>query len=643
MIEKMEFLSITGPKEDIDRVVGTYLTRYPMHLENALTELSLARDIYPFIEANPYRDTLNKAREYAAMIADADSVEPVPMKVDAAVEMINQLDEQVDDLRREQEQMENLHREKEEMARQLAPFRALPVDVSELLHFQFVKYRFGRIPTAGYARFKSYVYDNMDVIFYKCLAEKDYVWGIYFVPEPQADHVDAIMSTLHFEHTDIQDVYHGNGTEAYTNLQKECMELAHRIAEKRNAISELVASKAAKLLGALKALEDLTFNFDVRKVAAVTREMEHTFYILCGWMAEDDAEAFRGEIENDEKVFVIVVDADKELISSPPTKLKNPKLVKPFEMFTRMYGLPSYGEIDPTIFVAITYSFIFGAMFGDLGQGLCLLIGGLALYKFRKMDLAGIIACAGVFSSFFGIMFGSFFGFEDVFEAIWLRPKEAMMQVPFIGNLNTVFVVAIAFGMFLVLVTMIFRMINAYRRHRMGELLFDTNGLAGFAFYGFVVLVVVLFMTGHRVPAGVILALMFGIPLLCLALKEPLTRAMEKEQPLVEGGIGMYIVQTFFELFEVMLSFFSNTLSFVRVGAFAVSHAAMMEVVLMLAGAENGGSPNWVVVVLGNLFVCGLEGLIVGIQVLRLEYYEMFSRYYEGSGREFKAFGRKRA
>ena len=104
----------------------------------------------------------------------------------------------------------------------------------------------------------------------------------------------------------------------------------------------------------------------------------------------------------------------------------------------------------------------------------------------------------------------------------------------------------------------------------------------------------------------------------------------------------MFIVQGFFEMFEVLLSYFSNTLSFVRVGAFAVSHAAMMEVVLMLAGYETGqaSSVNWIVVVLGNLFVCGMEGLIVGIQVLRLEYYELFSRFYRGTGREFRPYGK---
>ena len=113
----------------------------------------------------------------------------------------------------------------------------------------------------------------------------------------------------------------------------------------------------------------------------------------------------------------------------------------------------------------------------------------------------------------------------------------------------------------------------------------------------------------------------------------------EKKAQIMPTGKGMFVVQGFFELFEVLLSYFSNTLSFVRVGAFAVSHAAMMEVVLMLSGAE-AGSPNWAIVVLGNLFVCGMEGLIVGIQVLRLEYYELFSRFYRGTGRAFKPYGK---
>lgn len=126
-------------------------------------------------------------------------------------------------------------------------------------------------------------------------------------------------------------------------------------------------------------------------------------------------------------------------------------------------AFPAYNEMDPTMFVAITYSFIFGAMFGDVGQGLLLAIGGFLLYKFKKMDLAAIIGTAGIFSTFFGFMFGSIFGFEDVLSPIWLRPVDAMTKVPGLGNMNTVFIVAIVFGMFLILLTMIFHIINAVR------------------------------------------------------------------------------------------------------------------------------------------------------------------------------------
>ena len=148
-------------------------------------------------------------------------------------------------------------------------------------------------------------------------------------------------------------------------------------------------------------------------------------------------------------------------------------------------------------------------------------------------------------------------------------------------------------------------------------------------------------MSGRPPPAGIVLAVMFGVPLLLILFKEPLTNRLKKKKEKIKEGKVMFFVEGFFELFEMLLSYFSNTLSFVRIGAFAVSHAAMMEVVLMLAGVESGNT-NWVVVVLGNLFVCLMEGLVVGIQVLRLEYYEMFSRFYKGSGRKFEPYNKNR-
>ncbi len=425
-------------------------------------------------------------------------------------------------------------------------------------------------------------------------------------------------------------------------MKKDLRAVKKEAKQVKEKIRNLVNSKAPTILGARARLEELSNNFDVRKMAARMEEEKEDYYILCGWMAEEEVEKLLAETKDDSRVFVMVEEDREKFFGEPPTKLKNPKLFKPFELFTRMYGLPAHDEIDPTIFIALTYTFIFGAMFGDVGQGLCLFVLGGLLYKFKKMDLAGIISIAGLFSAFFGFMFGSVFGFEDIIEAKWLHPAAAMTNLPFVGQLNTVFVVAIAFGMGLNLLVMVFNVINAKKRHDLENMMFSHNGLAGIVFYGFLILTIVLFMTGHKTPGNFLLVIFLGIPVLAFLFKEPLGKRLEKRREKMEEGKVMFFVKGFFELFEIMLSYFSNTVSYVRIGAFAVSHAAMMEVVLMLAGVMEGDT-NWAVVVLGNIIVCGMEGLIVGIQVLRLEYYEMFSRFYTGSGREFKPFSNHRA
>ena len=459
------------------------------------------------------------------------------------------------------------------------------------------------------------------------------------MPEKLEDKIDAIYASMHFERMFLPDEYDGTPTQAGHNLEDQIRELEAKILQVDQDIVAAINSRKDDLIASYQRISTFSTNFDVRKLAACTKHDDHTFYILCGWMTEQDARSFQKEIENDDNTFCIIEDDHANIMSKPPTKMKNPGLFKPFELYVEMYGLPSYNEIDPTILIGLTYSFLFGFMFGDAGQGLCLLIGGFLLYRFKKVRLAGIISCCGVFSTIFGLLFGSVFGFEDLIPAMWLRPSEAMTNLPFIGKLNTVFVVAVGLGMLIILMCMVLNIVNSLRSHDTEKVYFDTNGVAGLVFYFALACTIVLYMSGKALPATVILVVMFVVPLFVMFFKEPLTAIVEKKAEKIEGGVGMFITQGLFELFEVLLSYFSNTLSFVRVGAFAVSHAAMMQVVLMLAGAE-AGSPNWAVVIGGNLFVCGMEGLIVGIQVLRLEYYELFSRFYRGSGRAFKPYGK---
>ena len=640
MIEKMKFLSITGPKADIDRVVDTYLSRYEIHLENALSELKTVRDLRPYIETNPYKEELLKAQ---AMMESYHELLPGGserrVSLETALETVRSLDRKLSELTEQKNELLAQRAALQESMDKVVPFSGLNYDVRRILGFQYIKFRFGRISREYYEKFSAYVYDTIDTILFKCKEDAQYIWIVYFVPEKLEDKIDAIYASMHFERMFLPDEYDGTPTQAGHNLEDQIRELEAKILQVDQDIVAAINSRKDDLIASYQRISTFSTNFDVRKLAACTKHDDHTFYILCGWMTEQDARSFQKEIENDDNTFCIIEDDHANIMSQPPTKMKNPGLFKPFELYVEMYGLPSYNEIDPTILIGLTYSFLFGFMFGDAGQGLCLLIGGFLLYRFKKVRLAGIISCCGVFSTIFGLLFGSVFGFEDLIPAMWLRPSEAMTNLPFIGKLNTVFVVAVGLGMLIILMCMVLNIVNSLRSHDTEKVYFDTNGVAGLVFYFALACTIVLYMSGKALPATVILVVMFVVPLFVMFFKEPLTAIVEKKAEKIEGGVGMFITQGLFELFEVLLSYFSNTLSFVRVGAFAVSHAAMMQVVLMLAGAE-AGSPNWAVVIGGNLFVCGMEGLIVGIQVLRLEYYELFSRFYRGSGRAFKPYGK---
>lgn len=638
MIVKMKFINISGPREDIDRVMDLYLSKYEIQLESALSELKTVDNLRPFVEMNPYREALAQAEQFTALLENPDSVKPdEKLGLEEMFEVIRDAGTDYQSLQDKKEKLRNQIHDLLENQKVIAPFRPVDCNLNKVLNYKYITYRFGRIAVDYYFKMQKYLMEDLNAIFVEGERDESYVYGAYFVSPGEAQKADAVFRSLHFERIVLSGDYEGTPTDAYQKLQRQINQHTREIEELDEQAARMLTERAPQIVAARKRLEELSNNFDVRKMAARMEDNEEDSYILCGWMSEEDVAHFQKEIEHDDKIFVVVEDDRETYFGAPPTKLKNPKVFKPFEMYVQMYGLPAHDEMDPTVFVGLTYSFIFGAMFGDVGQGLLLLIGGGLLYFLKKIPLAGIVATAGIFSTIFGFLFGSIFGFEDIIDAVWLRPIEHMTTLPFIGKLNTVFVVAVAFGMGVIILSMILHIINALRSHDIEGAWFDVNGVAGLVFYGSVVATIVLFMTGHQTPGGIVMAIMFGIPLLLILFKEPLTKKIQKRADKMEESKAMFLVQGFFELFETLLSYFSNTLSFVRIGAFAVSHAAMMEVVLMLAGVEKG-SPNWIVVVLGNLFVCGMEGLIVGIQVLRLEYYEMFSRFYRGSGRAFSPY-----
>ena len=296
-------------------------------------------------------------------------------------------------------------------------------------------------------------------------------------------------------------------------------------------------------------------------------------------------------------------------------------------MFVEMYVLPYYGEIDPTFLVAVTYTVFFGVMFGDVGQGLVLFLVGLLLWFKKKMPLARIISVIGVSSAIAGVFYGSVFGMEDLIPGFTVLSGNHPIQL---------LLFAAGFGLVLIALAMGLNIVNGLRARDPGRWLFSPNGIAGFVlFFGNVGAGISLFVFKRDLWNAPYLIFTTALPLLALFFAVPLTRLATGARPFLPAKPGEFFAESFFELFEVLLSYLSNVISYVRIGAFAISHAGMMLVVNGMAEMVESMAGKIVIMVAGNLFVICLEGLIVGIQCLRLQFYEFFSRFYTGGGRQF--------
>lgn len=637
MISKMKFVNITGPKADIDRVVDTYLTVYPIHLENALSELKTADNLKPYVENNPYKE-IDSALTPMAKLANQGNMDFTPTKTITLAEaqaLLDTISEKSAKLNEQKQSLEQSKAHYQELMKNLEPFKMMDFPISDIFELKFIKYRFGRIALNYFDKFSKYVYENLNTIFCEFSRNEDFVYGVYFAPQSTFVKVDAVFASMHFERIKISGEFDGPPCQIWNKVEQLMAQNQAAIDDCNRQLSHIYTDHVEAINNAYASMHNLLEIHDVRKKAACTKERFEIFYILCGWMEEKVAKKFSKAVDGDDNVYVIIdEDHDSTTTSKPPTKLTNRGFFKPFQMFVSMYGLPNYKEVDPTKFVALTYALMFGVMFGDVGQGACLVIGGFLLYKFRHMAIAGIISFCGLFSVFFGFMYGSFFGYEHILPTLWMKPMES-------ENMMTMLMLAVAFGVVLILVAMIIHMINAVKRKDYGALLVGTNGFTGMIFYLAVIYIVVTKLLPAIGPTRfmTVLIILIAVCLFCITFAEPLADKINKKRFVLHDSKAMFVVQSIFELVEILLSYMTNTISFIRVGAFALSHAGMMSVVMMLAKAENGTTPvGMIVVILGNILIAGLEGLIVGIQVLRLEYYEMFSRFYSGTGRPFKPF-----
>ena len=628
-IEKMHFMSIVGLLHELDDFVLSSVAPFDIQLVDAYETLDSLKGIQKFSEENSYEKLIARIKELAKVSGTEFKYDALKARKTATVaEMsarISELEETVKGLTEKQHALREEKEEQQKLIRQLTPLDSFPVEVNKLFHFKYMKFRYGKMPTASYVKLREYS-DNLDVIVYRVSQNEDFSYVMYFTPRAEQLNMDSLFTSLSFERIRISDDVSGKSHDMMESLKARVAEIDTELAEKESL--QYTQSYLPELEQYYHYLVRLNGVFDVRRYAVHT---DKAFY-LAGWIPDRQIKRFQANVKITPELSYVIED-ESAVRQKPPTKLNNPGFFQPFETVVKMYGVPAYGETDPTVFVGITYMLLFGMMFGDVGQGLVIALAGYLLSRRKGLEAAKILTYFGVMSMIFGVFYGSIFGNEELLRH----------YLPFIPMIDPMAVkmqllgVSVVFGIGLLLLAMLINLYNLWKNKDMGRFLFDKNGIAGLVLYVSILYLILAVVLKREVPVWLIGGLI-GASMLVLFFSERLAHSLNRKRHLAETGEHMPSgIESFFELVEILLAVFSNTISFVRVGAFALNHVGFFLAFHQLSHMV-GGAGSVAVMIFGNILIIVLEGLIVGIQGLRLEYYELFSRFYKGDGQEFKPF-----
>jgi V/A-type H+-transporting ATPase subunit I len=385
---------------------------------------------------------------------------------------------------------------------------------------------------------------------------------------------------------------------------------------------------------ALKKLHSAYLTYEEILKAARMSLFSASAVFISGWIDIRDKERLLRILQGIcGKRFVISESKDPDA----PVHLTNMRFFKPFELLVKIMGTPSNSEIDPTPLAAITFVLMFGLMFGDLGQGLILLLAGIMVKRLwggsaRDMSAqaGGIMIACGCSAAVCGLLYGSVFSSEHIVPALWFRPSEQIMRL---------FFMTILMGAVFIMAGLCVNVINGLLNEDYTEALLGKQGLAVLVLYTAIVVFALDYQGNDQLPTLWKISTFIVLPLILFSLRGVLGPALFKSPR--PHSISEYMIETVMEIMEIAMSLFANTFSFIRVGAFALSHAGLSIVTYTLAGMADPTMKSAgaiVIIIIGNILIIGLEGLICGIQSMRLEYYEFFSKFFKGEGVVFIPF-----
>lgn len=525
--------------------------------------------------------------------------------------VLDEVDRAKDTIERFQSDIQALERDQET----LRLFEANDIPITAIKSMKHFEYAYGTLTDLGRKTIKGNYENIPGVVIHLGQMDGEEVYVMIY-PKKLSEAIHRVKDSLNWKDIPMISRYEGPNEVIRTQIANALQVITSREEQALRAMNDTLQANKDLLLDARYSIDTLE---KVERAKQYMARSAHYFY-MAGWVADSEIKETKRAVSEEQDLLFKVL-SDDEVPDQPPTKLKNSKLFAPFEALVKMYGMPNYREIDPTPFFAITYMILFGAMFGDLGQGAVFALAGWILTKKRHPNLGGVLMRIGLASMVFGVLYGSIFGNEHVLPALLIKPFE---------NITTVLVFAIGFGVLLTSFAYVLGIVNKLKAGNIEEGLFGKEGVAGFLLFLCFIMLVLGVVGYHLLPTPVIVGLM----ILCIAsivVKQPLANKLLGKTKLYDEDAGSYYVEGAFSIVEALLSIFSGTISFIRVGAFAINHVGLF-MAFQTMGQMMGGVGNIVILILGNLVIIGLEGLIVFIQSLRLEYYELFSKYYEGDG-----------
>lgn len=635
-VMRMVALTMIGPHSEMEPAAREMVLTggfQPMPIDILINDRSLRSKLTTESE-NPYDELLTKIST-VWKVAGESIPEPQPVAIgkDFTLSRARLLVEQSSRRLQIWDQRRYVLIEEEELLRAAELFvealAGTEFGPSDLAEGDFMKTFFGCLSEENFERLEESS-DESPIIVNKLTESNGNVWAMVVTVPSYFEQTKSLLEAVYFKEFSLKDIAAQlEGSDPLSLVKK-------RIANHENAIRGL--AKAAKdMLKERRADYELLYSqlYTMQRVYDVCKGRGEIsgMFVLSGWIPEDTYESIKQTVEEEAPTTTLIVEQTKDISYTGiriPTKLKNNAFVRAFQDIVSMYSLPSYGEIDPSPIVAITFTLFFGFMFGDVGHGILLFIGSMLLVKrgIMRRSLGNVMKMASISAIVFGFLYGSIFCLEGIIPAFWLNPMQ---------DVNKLLTISIGLGVFMISLGLILNMVKHYKDRDFGMLLFDGQGMAGLALYWALCALAVIYMVDVKIPeaAADFLWIAVFVLILVMIFKDVLARYLLRSK-----SEGESAVMNVFDILHNLLSFISNTASFVRLAAFALNHVGLSLAVIMLSEMvyklPGGIIMKGLILIVGNLLIVALEGLIVFIQTLRLEYYEFFGKFYKGGGNAFK-------